>query len=84
MSNDELPAAAISGRAHMKAAEEVRGPLCCVKCYEAKHKPGTREYICRPMFLCPMCGNKRCPKATDHELACTDSNKPGQPGSIYE
>jgi hypothetical protein len=36
------------------------------------------------MFLCPTCGNKRCPKATDHRLKCTGSNEPGQPGSIYE
>lgn len=36
------------------------------------------------MILCPICGNKRCPKASDHRLACTNSNEPGQPGSIYE
>ena len=35
------------------------------------------------MILCPECGNKRCPKASDHRLACTNSNEPGQPGSIY-
>lgn len=35
------------------------------------------------MRLCPECGNKRCPKASDHELACTNSNEPGQPGSVY-
>ena len=33
--------------------------------------------------VCPTCGNKRCPKATDCALACTDSNEPGQPGSRY-
>ena len=32
---------------------------------------------------CPVCGNKRCPKGTDHDLQCTNSNEPGQPGSIY-
>lgn len=36
------------------------------------------------MFLCPTCGNKRCPKATDHRLTCTGSNDSGQPGSAYE
>lgn len=36
------------------------------------------------MFLCPTCGNKRCPRATDHRHACTGSNEPGQPGSRYE
>ena len=35
------------------------------------------------MILCPECGNKRCPKASDHRLACTNSNDLGQPGSIY-
>ena len=35
------------------------------------------------MILCPTCGNKRCPKASDHRLECTDSNDSGQPGSIY-
>lgn len=35
------------------------------------------------MFLCPDCGNKRCPKATNHRFDCTGSNEPGQPGSIY-
>lgn len=35
------------------------------------------------MVLCPACGNKRCPHATNHELPCTNSNKPGQLGSVY-
>jgi len=34
-------------------------------------------------IVCPDCGNKRCPRATDHSLTCTDSNDPGQPGSRY-
>lgn len=29
------------------------------------------------------CGNKRCPHSSDHRNACTNSNDPGQPGSIY-
>lgn len=50
-------------------------------------------HTCRPisvsdpesvkMRLCPECGNKRCPKATNHIHACTDSNESGQEGSIY-
>lgn len=36
------------------------------------------------MFLCALCGNKRCPHAADHRLTCTRSNAPGQPGSLYE
>lgn len=26
------------------------------------------------MIVCPRCGNKRCPHATNHEYACTNSN----------
>lgn len=35
------------------------------------------------MILCGDCGNKRCPKASDHRMACTGSNEPGQVGSVY-
>jgi len=43
----------------------------------------TIPYPVTQMILCPTCGNKRCPHATDHRLACTSSNDPGQIGSIY-
>lgn len=46
--------------------------------------------VCRPitledmrMIVCPDCGNKRCPKASDHEYTCTGSNDSGQPGSLF-
>lgn len=35
------------------------------------------------MILCPECGNKRCPHATDHNNKCTNSNETGQKGSRY-
>lgn len=35
------------------------------------------------MILCSICGNKRCPHATDHRHACTNSNEYGQPGSVF-
>lgn len=45
---------------------------------------------CRPvsfgdmrMVLCPECGNKRCPRASNHIYACTGSNEVGQVGSAY-
>lgn len=41
------------------------------------------EAIQRGMIFCPDCGNKRCPRATDHKNDCTASNEPGQTGSIY-
>jgi hypothetical protein len=34
-------------------------------------------------IVCAVCGNKRCPHATDHRHDCTDSNEPGQAGSVY-
>ena len=58
---------------------------------EALAEPKCWCETCRPitltdmrMVLCPDCGNKRCPHATDHRNACTGSNKPGQKGSSYE
>lgn len=51
---------------------------CCHTCF---HKMAG-GFLDR-MILCPTCGNKRCPKATDHDLDCTGSNEPNQPGSIY-
>lgn len=38
--------------------------------------------VCR-MYVCSECGNKRCPKATDCSLECTNSNSPKQSGSRY-
>ena len=35
------------------------------------------------MVVCQKCGNKRCPHATDHHHAFTNSNEPGQAGSVY-
>lgn len=39
--------------------------------------------LARRMEVCPKCGNKRCPHATDRNLPCTNGNDPGQPGSRY-
>lgn len=36
------------------------------------------------MVVCDICGNKRCPHATNHELECTNSNESGQKGSVFE
>ncbi|MGO4763829.1 hypothetical protein AB4120_14930 [Cupriavidus sp. 2KB_3] len=54
-------------------------------------KPECWCETCRPitmqdmrMVVCTDCGNKRCPKATDHRNACTDSNAVGQKGSSWE
>jgi hypothetical protein len=58
---------------------------CCHKCAKGKPHPSLPglSLASSGYILCPQCGNKRCPKASDHDLACTGSNEPGQPGSVY-
>lgn len=57
----------------------------CAICLYGVHNPNTGMLVLsEQMIVCPECGYKRCPKATDHELKCTGSNEPGQPGSAYE
>jgi len=54
----------------------------CHKCNENELVNGIPFAMTR-MILCPNCGNKRCPKASDHTLQCTNSNEPNQEGSVY-
>lgn len=54
------------------------GPMCCIRCDEERQPNRLRRFV-----GCAECGNKRCPHATDHRLACTNSNESGQPGSAY-
>lgn len=49
---------------------------CCIKHYDGVP-------LLQPTIVCLCCGNKRCPKASNHRLPCTQSNDPGQPGSVY-
>ena len=51
-------------------------PSCC-------YNHASIEQRMSYMILCPTCGNKRCPKATDCSESCTGSNEPGQAGSRY-
>lgn len=60
------------------AQKETSNKYCCHLCFE---KSGAL-FLDR-MILCPDCGNKRCPKASNHELSCTSSNEAGQEGSVY-
>lgn len=64
---------------HEKQQEFAKKRCWCHKCRPISCEDPSSMF----MRLCPLCGNKRCPKASDHELACTNSNEPGQPGSIY-
>lgn len=49
----------------------------CVACHAMLGGP--RDFY----NLCPDCGNKRCPKATNHLHHCSGSNDSGQVGSTY-
>jgi hypothetical protein len=55
----------------------------CYNCNIGRLTESGIPYVLTLMIVCPECGNKRCPHSTDHMLACTNSNEPGQPGSRY-
>lgn len=72
-------------------AKAVGGPDCgrCHKCLAGKVAFVALGAIEIPvtatrMILCSTCGCKRCPKASNCQLDCTNSNLPGQEGSIYK
>jgi hypothetical protein len=54
----------------------------CYTCNKDRTVNGL-PYAMTTMIVCPKCGNKRCPHATDHFLGCTGSNVSGQGGSRY-
>lgn len=64
--------------------------FCCHKCCDKARQEAIEKLLFEAgletiqFIVCPICGNKRCPKASDHDLDCTGSNEAGQPGSIYE
>jgi DNA-directed RNA polymerase subunit RPC12/RpoP len=58
--------------------QEPVASYCCHSCFKLDG-----GFMLDRMILCPECGNKRCPKASDHQLDCTGSNEPNQPGSVY-
>lgn len=70
----------------IQAVKEGRRQDCdnCWKCLEGVVCDLGIPVTSSRMILCPICGNKRCPKASDHKLACTNSNESGQPGSVYK
>lgn len=61
---------------------------CCSVCWDVtlsnQPKDEQWEWLMENqiMMLCPMCGNKRCPKAYWHEYKCTNSNAKGQAGEL--
>ncbi len=50
---------------------------CGLERQQAIEAAGQGFHHIRP-YSCPDCGNKRCPKASDHRHACTGSNEPNQ------
>lgn len=56
--------------------EQMRAAVCC-------YNHATIFQQMYRFIVCSTCGNKRCPKSTDHNLDCTNSNEPDQPGSRY-
>lgn len=78
----------MSGAPSMETQPPVAGnvdPDCgCIRCLRLRraHSVGLPVELTR-MVTCQVCGNKRCPHATDHRWACTSSNEPGQAGSVY-
>lgn len=61
------------------------GACWCRRCEDARleGKSIVEQILLRRFIVCPDCGNKRCPKATQHDLPCGNSNDSGQPGSDY-
>lgn len=59
----------------------INGGCQCIKCTTDQDSPLGQKIF---RYACEICGNKRCPHHSDHELDCTNSNEVGQKGSIYE
>ena len=53
------------------------GKCSCRKCIDTGEVPifGLAVFV-----VCQKCGNKRCPKADDHNMKCTNSNELNQIG----
>jgi hypothetical protein len=64
----------------LAATPKPEAPHVCQSCRACV--PEEEQYT--RMITCVTCGNKRCPKASNHALECTGSNAPGQKGSVYE
>ena len=65
------------------AGEKCWGCMTCVQQDAKQYEQLTGEMLMPTFIVCIDCGNKRCPRATRHDLDCTGSNEPGQPGSVY-
>ncbi len=54
------------------------GECKCRQCRRDRKEEGVPGWPIEltQMIVCQICGNKRCPHATDHRNACTGSNEP--------
>ena len=58
------------------------GSKChCRKCIEIGDVPMFGWAV---FTVCQKCGNKRCPKASDHRMKCTGSNELNQVGELED
>lgn len=64
-----------------QAFEAKRNQCYCYNCNLHKRTEYGLPVVVTRMIVCPECGNKRCPKSTDHRNPCTNSNEPNQPSS---
>lgn len=56
---------------------------CCESCRSVAFTQNTELWTQQiTMICCPVCGNKRCPKAQNHIFKCTGSNAVGQTGEL--
>ena len=55
----------------------------CYECVKNDVDENGTSVLLKGIITCPLCGNRRCPKATSHENACTGSDDPWQEGSRY-
>ena len=81
-----VPLAVCGSANERSAAQPQQGQMSGLDydCHRCFREIGRGVSLMTKMILCPSCGNKRCPKASDHRLDCTGSNEPGQQGSIYQ
>lgn len=68
---------------HLDMDDYEEGECHCYTCNKDRTVKSGIPWVMTRMIVCPKCGNKRCPHATDHTLDCTKSNDPGQEGSRY-
>jgi hypothetical protein len=84
--NELLEVSAIAEAQRPKRVEDVYreawDSLLVSSCHCAACKPNTLKN--QRMILCAKCGNKRCPHATNHIFACTNSNDLDQVGNVSQ